>query len=257
MARRNSVERPMKDAPPFAEIRKRFLTDPRSLLGQIPGVFLVDKPSGWTSHDVVARARRRLAERRVGHAGTLDPMATGLLVLLAGNATRLFDDFQTFPKTYRAVVRFGARTDTFDVTGNAMAWTPANSLPVPEASFFAALDRFRGDILQRPPAHSALKKNGRPLYAYARAGEDVQADERPATVHELSVIRFDGREAELDLTVARGFYVRSLAEELGLALGVGGVLAALRRTASGPFRVGDAVAPDALRSCGVTSSDGR
>jgi len=242
-------------AMPFAELRRQFLDDPRSLLWRVPGVFPVDKPAGWTSHDVVARARRLLSERRIGHAGTLDPMATGLLVLLAGNATRLFDDFQAFPKTYRAVIRFGIRTDTFDATGNAVDWTPTHPLPVPEASFLSALDRFRGDILQRPPAHSALKKNGRPLYAYARAGEDVRAEERPATVHELSVVRFDGREAELDLTVARGFYVRSLAEELGLALGVGGVLAALRRTAAGPFRVEDAAAPDALRHVEARQAD--
>lgn len=233
------------DAPaelPFPELRQRFLDDPLSLLGRVPGIFPVDKPSGPTSHDGVDRLRRRLKMRRVGHGGTLDPMATGLLLLLAGNATRLFDELQHFPKTYRATLRLGGRTDSRDATGNPVAFTPTREGWPTADDWEKALAGFRGAILQIPPMHSALKKNGRPLYELARAGVEIEREPRPVTVHSLALAAADGPDAELVMAVSSGFYVRVLVDDLGLALGTGAVMTALRREAIGPFTLDHAAA---------------
>jgi tRNA pseudouridine55 synthase len=221
--------------PPFPELRKRFLADPLAFVGRVPGVFPVDKPSGPTSHDMVDRLRRKLGIRRVGHGGTLDPLASGVLLLLAGTATRLFDDLLAFPKTYRATLRLGARTDTHDADGVALPFAPSRAPPVAPEAWEAALAPFRGEIEQTPPMHSALKKNGRPLYELARRGMEVPREPRRMTVYALTLEETAGDEARLLMTVSSGFYVRALVDDLGLRLGTGAVMTALVREAVGPF----------------------
>ena len=229
---------------PFPEIRTRFLENPRSLLRTMPGIYPVDKPEGMSSHGAVARARKRLGLKRVGHGGTLDPLATGLLVLLAGNATRLFDELQAFPKTYVARLRWGVATDTQDCTGTVVSEAP---VPVLDADAFERLMApFRGNILQTPPMHSALKRDGKPLYELARAGITVEREPRPVTVYELSGRILSPTESELTMSVSSGFYVRTLIHDMGTLLGCGAMMTALRRTAIGPFTLTDACPPDTL-----------
>jgi tRNA pseudouridine55 synthase len=231
---------------PLPRLRALLREEPDRLLRTVPGIHPVDKPGGMTSHDAVAIARKRLGLRRVGHAGTLDPMATGLLLLLAGNATRLFDDLQRYPKTYVAQMRLGVRTDTADRTGTTLDERPV-SFPSPE-ELDAQLDAFRGEILQTPPMHSALKRDGRPLYELAREGKVVEREARPATVYGLACTGSfpDRAELELTMTVASGFYVRTLIDDLGAALGCGAHMSALRRTRTGPFPLEEAIAPGAI-----------
>ena len=212
---------------------------------------LVDKPEGWTSHDVVARLRHILGERRVGHAGTLDPFATGLLVAAEGRATSLLGALGLLPKRYVATLRLGVATDTQDRTGTPIRTEPLSSLPT-AAAFDAALARFRGRTEQTPPLYSAVKVGGERLYKAARRGETVERPTRPIEVYALERLVPDGvpaaasrqaaandrlAEATLDLTVSRGTYVRTLAHDLGEALGCGAHLTALRRVSIGPFDV--------------------
>jgi tRNA pseudouridine55 synthase len=208
-----------------------------------PGVLLVDKPAGMTSHDVVARARRALSVRRVGHAGTLDPMATGLLLLGVGAATRLLGHLAGHDKTYEATIRLGAATVTDDREGEVLTTTSAAHLD--EAAVRAALAAQTGPLLQVPSSVSAVKVEGRRSYDRVRAGEEVELAPRAVTVHRLEVHRVARPTPDLvdvDVTVVctAGTYIRAIARDAGTALGVGGHLTALRRTASGPFRVGDA-----------------
>lgn len=208
-----------------------------------PGLLLVDKPGGPTSHDVVARARRVLGVRRVGHAGTLDPMATGLLVLGVGTATRLLGYVGGHDKTYAATIRLGRATVTDDREGEVLATTAAGHLD--DDAIAAALAAQTGPLLQVPSAVSAVKVAGRRAYDRVRAGEDVVLAPRAVTVHSLEVHRITRPTPELvdvDLTVTctAGTYVRAIARDAGAALGVGGHLTALRRTASGPFAVAGA-----------------
>lgn len=227
---------------PFPEVLAEYRRDPRSLLWKVPGIWLLDKPSGPSSNLMVVRARKALGTKRIGHAGTLDPLASGLLVLLAGNATRLFDHLQECPKTYVADFRLGERTDSQDTTGTPLTdWAPLRPPPVERAELDAALERFRGEIAQIPPMHSALKKDGQPLYKLARKGESVERAARPATVYGLEVRDFAGAAGGLAMTVSKGFYVRTLIDDLGLALGCGAVMTGLRRTAIGPFSLAEAV----------------
>ncbi|RFU20003.1 tRNA pseudouridine(55) synthase TruB [Geodermatophilus marinus] len=210
-----------------------------------PALLLVDKAGGMTSHDVVARARRVLSVRRVGHAGTLDPMATGLLVLGVGAATRLLGHVGGHDKTYAATIRFGRTTVTDDREGEVLTTTSAAALD--EAAVRAALAGQTGPLLQVPSSVSAVKVAGRRSYDRVRAGEDVVLEPRAVTVHALEVHRVTRPTADLvdvDLTVtcSAGTYVRAIARDAGAALGVGGHLTALRRTASGPFAV-DRAAP--------------
>ncbi|MGY1711843.1 tRNA pseudouridine(55) synthase TruB [Geodermatophilus sp. SYSU D00758] len=210
-----------------------------------PALLLVDKAGGMTSHDVVARARRVLSVRRVGHAGTLDPMATGLLVLGVGAATRLLGHVGGHDKTYAATVRFGQTTVTDDREGEVLTTTSAAGLD--EAAVRAALAGQTGPLLQVPSSVSAVKVAGRRSYDRVRAGEEVVLEPRAVTVHALEVHRVTRPAADLvdvDLTVtcSAGTYVRAIARDAGAALGVGGHLTALRRTASGPFPV-DRAAP--------------
>ena len=238
---------PGVDGPDFPELLRRFRRDPLELVGRIPGVFPVRKPSGPTSHQVVAEARRRLGLRRIGHAGTLDPLADGLLLLLAGRATRLFDHVREMPKSYRAVFCLGIATDTQDCTGRITGEAPAGRLPLAETRVREALAGYRGRIRQVPPMFSALKKNGRPLYELARAGREVKREPREVEVYALELAAFDGVTGVLEMTVSGGFYVRTLIHDLGRDLGVGAHMSALTRTRIGPFRLAAALELAELR----------
>ena len=210
------------------------------------GILLVDKPRGPTSHDVVQWARRALGTRAIGHAGTLDPMATGLLVLAVGEGTKLVPYLTADDKRYLATVALGVETDTLD----ADALAPSEPITLERAR--EAARSFLGAHRQRPPTFSAIKIAGVPMHARARKGERVEAPEREVHVHALLVTRVvegAGRaELDLDVTAAKGFYVRSLARDLARALGTRGHLSALRRVRSGPFSVEEAISGDLLRS---------
>jgi tRNA pseudouridine(55) synthase len=208
-----------------------------------PALLLVDKPGGMTSHDVVARARRALSVRRVGHAGTLDPMATGLLVLGVGAATRLLGYVGGHDKTYEATMRFGQSTVTDDREGEVLTTTSAAHLD--DAAIGAALAAQTGPLQQVPSSVSAVKVAGRRSYDRVRAGEEVVLEPRAVTVHGLDVHRVarptpDLVDVEVTVVCTAGTYVRAIARDAGIALGVGGHLTALRRTASGPFDVAQA-----------------
>jgi tRNA pseudouridine55 synthase len=200
---------------------------------------VVDKPGGWTSFDVVARIRRLAGTRRVGHAGTLDPMATGVLVVGVGKATRLLGHLALTGKVYRATMRLGETTSTDDAEGELVATAPAGGLD--ERAVLAALEAFRGQITQVPPQISAIKVDGKRSYARARAGETVELAARTVSVSRLDLeeVRRGAATLDLDLEIAcsSGTYIRSMARDLGAALGVGGHLTALRRTAVGPYGI--------------------
>lgn len=212
----------------------------------VHGVLVVDKPRGPTSHDMVSRARRVFGTRSVGHAGTLDPMATGVLVLGVGEGTKLLRWLTADDKEYAATVRLGEETDTLDAEGTVVARAPVGDITLAAAR--QAASAFVGTFEQTPPVYSALKQGGESLHAKARRGEEVEVPAREVTVHRLSVdaVRADA----LDLTVssAKGFYVRSLGRDLALALSTRGHLVALRRSSSGPFGLDDAFAGTRLEA---------
>lgn len=215
------------------------------------GILLVDKPGGVTSHDVVARARRALGTRKVGHAGTLDPMATGLLILGVDAATRLLTYLVGLDKTYAATIRLGSATDTDDAEGTEILRTDAARVAaVDPPSIAAGIARLTGRISQVPSTVSAIKVDGRRAYDLARAGEQVELKAREVTVSRFEVLeeRRTADAIDLDVVVdcSSGTYIRALARDLGAALGIGGHLTALRRTRIGPFGVTGAVAPDAI-----------
>jgi len=210
------------------------------------GILNLDKPKGWTSHDVVAQVRRLTGEQRVGHAGTLDPLATGVLLVCLGAATRLVEYLQASQKTYRATVRLGLTTTTDDAEGEIMTTRPVP--PLTAADVERAADAFRGTIIQRPPPHSAIKQDGVPLYRRARRGEKVEAPPRTVTIHELHVVSWAPPDLTLQITCSSGTYIRSLARDLGERIGCGGHLISLCRTASGRFRLEDAVSWERLTS---------
>ena len=213
-----------------------------------PGLVVVDKPSGMTSHDVVARVRRLAGTRKVGHAGTLDPMATGVLLVGVDRATRLLGHLTLTEKAYDATVRLGAATSTDDAEGETVS--TASVAHLTEDDVRSAAGAFLGAIEQRPSAVSAVKVDGKRAYARVRAGEDVDLPARPVTVHELLVTDVRPGEEVLDVDVSvrcsSGTYIRAIARDLGDALGVGGHLTMLRRTAVGPFTLADAHGLDAL-----------
>ena len=207
------------------------------------GLLLVDKPAGMTSHDAVNRARRALGERRIGHAGTLDPFATGLLVLLVGRATRLLPYVDGEPKVYEATIRFGTETDTDDLTGNESAHAGLPSRDRVER----AIAQLTGDLEQVPPAYSAKQVDGRRAYSAARRGETMVLAPVAVRVHEWKVGEWRGDEMDVVVTCAGGTYLRALARDLGRLAGSAAHLSALRRASSGPFRVAEATpaaAPD-------------
>lgn len=205
------------------------------------GVLVIDKPRGPTSHDVVARVRRALGTRAVGHAGTLDPMATGVLVVAVGEATKLVRWLTEDAKSYRATVALGAETDTLDAEGRLVEQAPIPAELTLERARAVVSERFVGAIMQRPPAFSAIKVGGRPLHERARRGEAVEVPEREVTVHRLEVLSLEGGALELSMDVSKGFYVRSLARDLARALETRGHLSALRRTRSGAFELAGAL----------------
>jgi len=207
------------------------------------GILNVNKPRGLTSHDVVNRVRTVARQREVGHAGTLDPMATGVLLLCLGRATRLAEYLMDSPKTYRARIRLGIATDTDDAEGAIIAERPAD---IDRAAVEAALERFRGRILQVPPVYSALKREGQPLYKLARRGVTVEREPRPVEIYRLDLTAWEPPELTLEVVCSPGTYIRALARDLGESLGCGAHLTGLVRLASGDFRLEDAVELEAV-----------
>lgn len=216
------------------------------------GLLSIDKPRGPTSHDMVAAVRRGTGERRVGHAGTLDPLACGVLVLALGRATRLLEYLAGSDKSYRAELTLGVVTDTYDAEGVVVAERP---LPhdLTHSRVEAVLNAFRGRVQQVPPVYSAVKVSGRAAHARARAGEVVMLEPREVTIYSLELVRFDPPNIALSVTCSAGTYVRSLAHDLGEALGCGATLSTLTRMASGRFRREEAVGWEALQ---MAFSDG-
>lgn len=214
-------------------------------MNNVTGIILLDKPSGPTSHDMVDVVRRGLGIRRVGHGGTLDPLATGLLVICLGPATRLSEYLTDKDKRYRARIRLGQISTTYDADGRL---TPmGHSIPLRE-TVEGVLPRFRGQILQRPPAHSAIKRGGVKAYELARRGEAVDLEPRPIEIFSLDLVEWAPPFLTLDVHCSAGTYIRSLAHDLGQALHCGAFITALRRTASGHFGVDEAVTLEDLRA---------
>lgn len=210
------------------------------------GILLVDKPQGFTSHDVVAKARGLLRTRKIGHGGTLDPMATGLLPLFVGRAAKAVDLQLDQNKTYEAVFLFGLSTDTGDITGQPLA---QSETVITRQAVESALPGFLGPISQLPPMYSAVKVNGKALYHYARAGQAVQRKPRSVTIHAIDYLADLGQNRHsLRVRCSKGTYIRTLVEDMGGALGVPAVLAQLRRTAAGVFNVANAHTLDALQA---------
>jgi tRNA pseudouridine55 synthase len=215
------------------------------------GLFIVNKSVGMTSHDVVNAVRRLAGLRRVGHAGTLDPLAQGVLVLLLGPTTRLSRFVMGHNKRYRAVVRLGEVTPTYDAESEV---TERRSVRVTRAEVEDALAQFRGPIRQIPPMYSAVRVKGQRLYKLARRGQQVERPPRDVTLHQLELVTWASPDVTLDVTCSAGTYIRTLAHDLGETLGCGAHLAALTRTASGPFTLAQSHTLDALRAL---AEDGR
>lgn len=207
------------------------------------GVLVIDKPQGITSHDVVNAVRRLAKTRRVGHTGTLDPLATGVLVLLIGPATRLSRFIMGGDKRYRGVVRLGETTTTYDAEGDVTARAPVD---VDRAAIEAMLPDFLGDIEQVPPMYAAIKVKGRKLYELAREGKHVERPPRPVTLYDIEILDWTPPDLALDVHCSSGTYIRSLAHDIGQRLRCGGHLRALRRLRSGPFTLTDATTLAAL-----------
>lgn len=210
------------------------------------GIVIIDKPAGWTSQDVVSKLRGVLHTKRIGHGGTLDPMATGVLPVFVGRATRGVEFFEHAEKTYEAVLQLGITTDTEDTSGIVLE---EKEVSISEADLLDVLPRFRGEILQVPPMYSALKVNGKKLYELARAGKEVERQPRPITIHELELLEFTGNTARLRVHCSKGTYIRTLCKDIGAALGCGGCMAALRRVQAGEYIIEEAVPLEALLEC--------
>ena len=207
------------------------------------GIVIVDKPQGWTSQDVTARLRRVFNTRRIGHGGTLDPMATGVLPVFVGRATRGVEFFEHAEKTYEAVVRLGIATDTEDITGTVLE---EKEIAISEAEFLDILPQFRGKIQQIPPMYSALKVNGQKLCDLARKGKEVERQSREIEIFRLDCLEFNGREARLLVHCSKGTYIRTLCKDIGAALGCGGCMASLRRVTAGEYTIEEAVPLETL-----------
>ena len=210
------------------------------------GILIIDKPEGWTSMDVCAKLRGPFHERRVGHGGTLDPMATGVLPVFVGRATRAVAFSTDSEKEYAAGLQLGVITNTQDTTGETLETRPVS---VTREQLEAALAPFRGDILQVPPMYSAIKIGGKKLYELARKGKEVERPPRPVTIHALEIVEQTGSETwTLRVRCSKGTYVRTLCHDIGAALGCGGCMSALRRTEAGGFTLKDAVTLEALQA---------
>lgn len=216
------------------------------------GILIVDKPQGWTSMDVCAKLRGVFHEKRVGHAGTLDPMATGVLPVFIGRATRAVEFAAGADKEYIATLRLGVTTNTQDATGEV---TDTRPVTVTQANLEAVLPRFRGDIEQVPPMFSAIKRDGKKLYELARKGKEVERDPRPVTIRTLEVLRPLGPDGyELRVVCSKGTYVRTLCHDIGQALGCGGCMSALRRIRAAGFSLEDAVSLERVREAADPSA---
>ena len=228
-----------------------MLTPPR----EMEGILLVDKPTDHTSHDVVARLRGKLRMKRVGHAGTLDPMATGLLIILVGKATRVSQYLMSLDKEYEGTIELGKVTDTQDAEGEVL-----ETIPVPafsEADILAAVKSFLGDQYQTPPMYSAVKIDGVPLYKSARKGEEVEREPRFIRVMSWEITRFALPRLDFRVRCTKGTYVRTLAHDLGRKLGCGAHLAALRRTASDKFHISQALTLDQINALSLPEIEKR
>ena len=202
------------------------------------GIVIVDKPQDWTSQDVTSKLRCVFKTRRIGHGGTLDPMATGVLPVFVGRGTRGVEFFEHAEKTYEATIRLGMTTDTEDVTGTVLETRPVN---VTETAFLTVLEQFRGEIQQIPPMYSALKVNGQKLCDLARKGKEVERQPRTITIHKLECLEFSGETARLLVHCSKGTYIRTLCKDIGEALGCGGCMEALRRVSAGSYTIDQAV----------------
>lgn len=230
------------------------MNKPRTVRRPLHGVLLLDKPVGWSSNDALQKARGLLRAEKGGHTGTLDPLASGLLPLCFGAATKFAQVSLDADKAYRATLRLGVRTSTGDAEGEVLETRPVQA---DRDAIEAACRRFTGPIDQVPPMHSALKHEGRALYDYARAGLEVERAARRVTIHALMLVACDGDSAVIDVVCTKGTYVRTLAEDIGAALGCGAHLTALRRTASGALRLEDAITLDALAALGESGREAR
>ncbi len=210
----------------------------------IDGVLIVKKEAGWTSHDVVAKLRRLLGGVKVGHAGTLDPAATGVLPVLIGRATRLAEYLVEWDKEYRAVLRLGETTDTQDASGTVLSRIGTNG--VSEEAIRQVVARFRGPQRQIPPMYSAVKIGGQPLYKAARAGQIVERQDRAIVIHRLDLVSINGQDVTLNVVCSKGTYIRTLCADMGHALGVGGHLLTLERRRVGPLSVDRALTVDQI-----------
>ena len=202
------------------------------------GIVIIDKPEDWTSQDVVSKLRGVLHTKRIGHGGTLDPMATGVLPVFVGRATRGVEFFEHAEKTYEAVLRLGIATDTEDITGTVLQEKPVSVTP---EMLEKILEKFRGEIQQIPPMYSAVKINGQKLCDLARKGKEVERKPRTITIHSLECLEFSGNTARLRVHCSKGTYIRTLCKDIGEALGCGGCMAALRRVSAGSYTIGEAV----------------
>ena len=202
------------------------------------GIVIVDKPQGWTSQDVTARLRRVFNTKRIGHCGTLDPMATGVLPVFVGRGTRGVEFFDHAEKTYEATLRLGLTTDTEDTSGNTLT---EQEVHIYEEDFLGVLPKFRGNIQQIPPMYSALKVGGQKLVDLARKGREVERQPRDITIFELTCLEFSGNEARLRVRCSKGTYIRTLCKDIGDALGCGGCMAALRRVQAGEYTIEESV----------------
>ena len=202
------------------------------------GIVIVDKPEGWTSQDVVSKLRGVFKTRRIGHGGTLDPMATGVLPVFVGRGTRGVEFFEHAEKTYETLLRLGMTTDTEDITGTVLTQRDAF---VTGEMLEEVLPQFRGEILQVPPMYSALKVNGQKLYDLARKGKEVERQPRPITIHELTLLGMEAEGIRLRVRCSKGTYIRTLCKDIGQALGCGGCMAALRRVGAGEYTAQQAV----------------
>ncbi|MDE1921154.1 MAG: tRNA pseudouridine(55) synthase TruB [Candidatus Omnitrophica bacterium] len=205
----------------------------------LQGIALVNKPKGLTSHDVVGFVRRTFKMRRVGHAGTLDPMATGVLVILLGASTKLFDEFSAFDKSYRATLKLGLKTTTADITGQPLLERPYGGIT--EETIRRTFLQFTGDIDQKPPMVSAVKHQGERLYRIARQGKTVAREARRVRIDELRILKCCLPDVEFFMSCSKGTYVRQLAEDVGEVLGCGACISQIERTKVGPFDIKDSV----------------
>ena len=207
------------------------------------GIVIIDKPAGWTSQDVVSKLRGALHTKRIGHGGTLDPMATGVLPVFVGRATRGVEFFEHAEKTYETTLRLGLTTDTEDISGTVLT---EQDVFVTGDQLEQVLQQFRGEILQVPPMYSALKINGKKLYELARAGKEVERQPRPVAIHELTLLGMEADGIHLRVRCSKGTYIRTLCKDIGQALGCGGCMAALRRVQAGEYTAEEAVTLEQL-----------